>query len=133
MAETLKVKREMIDGVYHSVHISADGRFRLNTGPDDQRPDHDGMTVFSPICLAEMLSRNDERVWTYHLYCGACRKRIGGLGETRDYCSRCGTRIGHYVFSMGVTNYYKSSENPEIPDELPAGFGAGHLTPPHQS
>lgn len=120
--EVLQPTRELINGVYYCVHVSRDGRLRVNTGPDDQRPDHDGHEYFQPICVAEVSHwalDDDASVWTYHKYCGSCRKRMGRLGEIKERCPRCGKGIAHYVFAMGVERYKRRDWDDGMPDVWP--------------
>jgi hypothetical protein len=125
-----KATRRFINGEWHSVHVSPDGGFTVDTGPDDQRPDADGMEFFRPICVAEIPHWMDS-VWNYHKYCGACRKYIGSLGEVREYCSRCGKGIAHYVFAMGVVPMKRGAAfTDQMPDVLPDHFRNGSLEEP---
>ncbi len=121
--EVLTPKRTLVGGKWHHVHVSADGNIQIDTGPDDQRPEHDGVTFFTPSCVAEIVSWGDD-VWTYHYYCGACRRRIGSFGEVREFCSRCGKGIAHYVFSMGVLAWKSAYLSGAIPDDLPSQLPA---------
>lgn len=117
--EILTPTREWIDGKAYCVHVSADGMIRINTGLDDQRPDHDGVIWFTPICVAEYV---DNSLWTYHLYCGHCRKRMGGLGQIKERCPRCGAGIAHHTFAIGslqVTRQWGVNALDEMPDQLP--------------
>lgn len=117
--EILRPTRELIDGVYYCIHVSRDGQARINTGPDDQRPDHDGLVFFRPICVAQYLgSEPDAGLYTYVKYCGKCRKRIGSLGEVKQYCPRCGAGIAHYIFAMGLWEW-RAPWRTELPDQLP--------------
>jgi len=116
VTEVLKATRQLIDGVYYTIHFSADGSVRVNTGRDDQRPEADGVLFFRPLCVEQMLPGGE--VYTYYWFCGKCRKKIGSLGECKEYCPRCGVGIGHYVFAMGVEKLKGMS----IPDELPKDY-----------
>lgn len=116
--EVLKPTREWIDGKAYTVHVSADGRTRINTGLDDQKPDADGLLWFTPICVAEYYG--DDRVWTYHNYCGHCRKLMGSLGQIKERCPRCGAGIAHYIFAMGVLKFRLGNDwLAGMPDQLP--------------
>lgn len=112
MEETLKCEREMIDGVYVYVHTSADGKIRIVQHNCDQKPDADGVSIFRPICVAEMLWSKSDEVYTYHYYCGACRKRMGSMAQVQEFCGRCGKQVGHYRFSMGFEKYFKPEREP---------------------
>ena len=114
--EVLMPTRELIDGTYYSVHVSRDGKLRINTGPDDQRPDHDGLKCFRPICVAQYIG---DSVYTYVKYCGHCRKKMGSLGEMKECCPRCGSVVAHYVFSMGIVELRPAKWSDGLPDQLP--------------
>ena len=99
--KTLVSHRELIDGVYYTVHSSADGRVRINTGPDDQRPEHDGLKFFTPTCVEHMIGTS---VYRYLFYCGRCGRRMDHMGQVCEYCPRCGAGVAH-TFSMGVARW----------------------------
>jgi hypothetical protein len=82
-------------------------------GPDDQRPEHDGVAFFRPICIAEMLGG---AVYRYVDFCGRCRKQ---MGQPKQFCPRCGAGIAHYVFAMGVVTWTPKDWRDELPDQLP--------------
>ena len=115
--ETLQPTREWIDGKAYHVHVSRDGKIRINTWLDDQRPDHDGEKFFQPICVAQYLGGSDS-LYSYVYYCGRCRKR---MGQTRERSPRCGAGIAHYVFAMGTVDWKPPTWNlnDELPDRLP--------------
>jgi hypothetical protein len=120
MAEDSIVTRELIDGQWCHVQTIADGRVRVNFGPDDQRPDADGVEFFTPICVAEVSHfMSDDQVWTYHKYCGNCRERMGSLGEVKRHCPMCGAGIAHYTFSMGVARFKHQTFDSRMPDVWP--------------
>lgn len=101
--------RECIDGVWRYVSETPDGRIRFIHGPDDQRPEHDGVVFFRPIHLAHLMGgfRDDlpvqPTVFSYFYYCGACGRHMGD--RLYEFCPRCGKGIAHYVSHMGMLGY----------------------------
>jgi hypothetical protein len=119
--ETLRPTRERIGNEWHSVHVTADGLVRVDMGPDDQRPAHDGCMFWRPICVAESMSFGDG-VWQYHYYCGHCHKRMGALHEVKEFCPRCGAGVAHYIFAMGYERHKHLRESvldDPMPDSWP--------------
>ena len=94
--EVLRLTRQLIDGEWHSVHVSLDGRVSVDTGLDDQRPDHDGVLFHRPRCVCQMIG---SMVYDYVQMCGCCG---GELVPLAAYCQHCGKGVAHYTFSMGV-------------------------------
>ena len=90
-------------------------------GPDDQLPDHDGEKFFRPFCVAQHLSEGSG-VWNYAYYCGRCRKKMGMLGQTKEFCPRCGAGIAHYIFAMGVIDWKPPDWRHDLPTVLPEFF-----------
>lgn len=119
--EILTPTRELIDGVYYCIHVSRDGRFRVNTGPDDQRPDDDGEKFFRPIVVANYLGDEpNSPLYSYVYYCGRCRKKMGGpYGHNGDFCDRCGAGVAHYIFAMGMWEWRAPWGMHDLPDQLP--------------
>ena len=92
----------------------------VNMGPDDQRPDHDPEKgYYRPICVAEYLG---DSVYTYHKFCGFCRKRMDHCYSEMRFCPRCSAAIANYVFADGVERFDHHMWGPEqneMPDEWP--------------
>ena len=109
--------RQLIDGIWHRVDVSRDGRFRIDFGPDDQRPEADAREVFSPIHATV------ENGWDRDVYCGKCRRRMRGyLGHQPkewNYCPRCGAVIGHWDWTHGEVKWNSGKFCDTLPDQLP--------------
>jgi hypothetical protein len=81
------------------------------------RPAHDGQGYFRPICVEQRLASG--ALYDHHMYCGACRKRMGRMGEIKEHCPRCGKGIAHYEFTMGTEVYQASEWKDWLPDVWP--------------
>ena len=130
--ELLLRTRELIDGIYHCVHVSKDGRIRVNLGPEhDQRPNPDGITVFLPIEVATIDRWGGENPYIKQFHCGKCRKQMAWGEEYRLYecCPRCGAKIGYWqIDGMQKEKWKEGPKWERPPDYWPVtldGFGSG--------
>lgn len=98
--------------------------FSIDSGPDDQRPEHDpSIGVYRPICVAQHLTEDESSVYTYLKYCGHCRRRWGSMGDSNKWlcCPFCAATIGHYTFSDGLERFH--------PDRASGWGDPGHSPP----
>lgn len=130
VSEHLLPTRELIDGVYYRVDVSRDGRIRVNFGPDDQRPDADGVHWFVPIHVRQKDGLHRAT------YCGKCRRLMNGdYDQDRQewrFCPRCGAGIAHWNWLMGdiewITDWLKDFWK-RMPDVLPEFGGESGFMP----
>jgi hypothetical protein len=101
VTEQLVPKRELKDGKWHQIHCSADGRVRVDTGPDDQRPNHDGVLFFRPT-MVEHYPRENGPCFNRQYFCGKC---LSLMEPVRKHCPECGAGIANYVCAMGFEKY----------------------------